>query len=53
MEELGSRVKDSITGFEGFAVSRTEYLYGCVRERRRRDAGSAGARPVNCRGRGW
>ena len=27
---LGSRVKDSMTGFEGMAVSRTEYLYGCV-----------------------
>ena len=28
--KLGSRVRDSITGFAGIAVSRTEYLYGCV-----------------------
>ncbi len=31
MVKLGDKVKDSITGFEGVAVSRTEYLYGCVR----------------------
>jgi hypothetical protein len=30
MVKLGSKVKDSMTGFEGVAVSRTEYLYGCV-----------------------
>lgn len=29
--ELGTKVKDSLTGFEGIAVSRCEYLYGCVR----------------------
>lgn len=29
--KLGSRVKDSITGFEGIAVARTEWLYGCSR----------------------
>ena len=28
---LGSKVKDSITGFEGVAVGRTEFLYGCIR----------------------
>lgn len=31
MVKLGVKVKDSITGFMGVAVSRTEYLYGCVR----------------------
>ena len=31
MVELGKRYSDSITGFAGVAVSRTEYLYGCVR----------------------
>lgn len=31
MVKLGSRVKDSLTGFKGVAVARTEYLYGCVR----------------------
>jgi hypothetical protein len=31
MIKLGTRVKDAITGFEGIATSRAEYLYGCVR----------------------
>ena len=31
MVKLGDKVQDSISGFEGVAVSRTEYLYGCVR----------------------
>ncbi len=30
MIQLGNRVTDEFTGFEGIAVSRTEYLYGCV-----------------------
>jgi len=28
--ELGSKVKDPITGFEGIAISRTIYLTGCA-----------------------
>ena len=28
---LGKTYKDSISGFEGVAVARAEYLYGCVR----------------------
>lgn len=28
---LGNTYRDRITGFLGIAVSRTEYLYGCVR----------------------
>jgi hypothetical protein len=28
--KLGSLVKDNITGFEGVATSRVEYLNGCV-----------------------
>jgi hypothetical protein len=28
--KLGDKVKDSLTGFEGVATARTEYLYGCV-----------------------
>ena len=28
--QLGDRVKDKITGFTGIAVSRTEYINGCV-----------------------
>lgn len=28
---LGDRVRDSITGFEGVAVARTDWLHGCVR----------------------
>lgn len=31
MINLGSKVKDSITGFAGVATGRTEWLYGCVR----------------------
>jgi len=31
MVQLGTKVRDNITGFEGIAVSRTEYLFGCVR----------------------
>ncbi len=30
MIELGKRVKDMISGFEGIATGRAEYLYGCV-----------------------
>jgi hypothetical protein len=28
---LGTRYRDSITGFEGVATARYEFLYGCVR----------------------
>lgn len=28
---LGSTVRDKISGFEGVAVGRTTYLFGCVR----------------------
>jgi hypothetical protein len=31
MIELGTKVKDLITGFTGVAVARTEWLYGCAR----------------------
>lgn len=29
--KLGQKVKDKLTGLEGTAVARCEYLYGCVR----------------------
>jgi hypothetical protein len=29
--KLGENVKDSITGFNGKAVAKTEWLYGCIR----------------------
>jgi len=29
--KLGDRVRDKITGFEGVAVARTQYLNGCAR----------------------
>ena len=29
--ELGDEVWDSISGFRGIVISRTEYLHGCVR----------------------
>lgn len=28
--KLGQKVRDKLTGLEGIAVARTEYLYGCV-----------------------
>ena len=31
MVKLGSLVKDTITGFEGIAVGRADYLFGCSR----------------------
>lgn len=31
MVKLGSKVKDSISGFCGIATGRFEYLYGCIR----------------------
>ncbi|MCK5558785.1 MAG: hypothetical protein KAJ01_10415 [Candidatus Hydrogenedentes bacterium] len=30
MIKLGDKVKDRISGFEGVAIGRAEYLYGCV-----------------------
>ena len=29
--KLGKEYKDSISGFSGIAVARTEYLYNCIR----------------------
>lgn len=29
--KLGDRVRDTYTGFEGIAIGRTEWLYGCTR----------------------
>ena len=29
--QLGDKAKDSVTGFEGVCVARTEWLNGCVR----------------------
>jgi hypothetical protein len=30
MIKLGDKVKDKLTGFNGVAVARAEYLYGCI-----------------------
>lgn len=30
MITLGNKYKDSVTGYEGLAVSRTEYINGCT-----------------------
>ena len=29
--ELGDKVRDKVTGFEGIAVAKTEWLNGCIR----------------------
>jgi len=31
MIELGNKVRDNITGFEGIVVARTEWINGCIR----------------------
>lgn len=31
MIELGQKVRDSISGFEGIATARAEFLHGCIR----------------------
>lgn len=31
MIELGTKVRDTITGFTGIITGRTQWLYGCVR----------------------
>jgi hypothetical protein len=31
MIELGSKVKDMVSGFTGIAVARYEFMYGCTR----------------------
>ncbi len=31
MINLGDKVKDTVTGFTGIAVARTEWLHGCTR----------------------
>lgn len=29
--KLGDKMKDKVSGFEGVAIAKTEWLYGCVR----------------------
>lgn len=29
--DLGDKVKDAVTGFEGVVIARSEYLNGCIR----------------------
>lgn len=29
--EIGDRVRDRVSGFKGIAISRTEWLFGCIR----------------------
>ena len=31
MIQLGDKVRDTISGFEGIATARHQYMYGCVR----------------------
>lgn len=31
MINLGDKARDSVSGFEGTVIARTEWLYGCVR----------------------
>ena len=45
MIKLGSKVKDIITGVEGIAVSKTDYLTGCTRYQVQRKADKDGKIP--------
>ena len=47
MVKLGNKVRDLITGFEGVAIARTEYLYGCVHICIAPKLGADGKRPEN------
>jgi hypothetical protein len=31
MIKLGMKARDTISGFEGIVIARTEWLYGCIR----------------------
>jgi hypothetical protein len=31
MIKLGDKVRDVVTGFEGIAIAKTEWLFGCIR----------------------
>jgi hypothetical protein len=42
---LGKQVEDIVTGFSGIAVSRLEYINGCVQYGLRRRVDEKGARP--------
>lgn len=43
--ELGTKVRDTVTGFEGTAVARCEYFNGCVQYGVLPKAKEAGAMP--------
>ena len=45
MIKLGSKVRDIITGVEGIAVAKTDYLTGCTRYQVQRKAGKDGKIP--------
>jgi hypothetical protein len=49
MINLGDRAKDIITGFEGIAVAKTSWLYGCDRVTLQPETiGNDGKIPENC-----
>lgn len=41
---LGEKYRDKITGFQGLATSRHEYLYGCVRYSLESELATAGGK---------
>lgn len=45
MIQLGNEVQDKVTGFKGFAVSRVEYLNGCIQYCVKPKAGNDGKMP--------
>lgn len=47
MVNLGDKCKDKVTGFEGVAVARTEWLYNCTRITVQPPVGKDGKHPDN------
>lgn len=45
MLELGQRMRDRVTGFEGIAIARVEYLNGCIQYCLKPEMGENGKMP--------
>jgi len=46
MIQLGNKCKDKVTGYEGIAIGRAEYLTGCIQYGIVREASSGGKVPA-------
>lgn len=48
MFKLGQKLRDRVTGFEGIATSRLEYLNGCIQYGIKPQAAADGKMPDSC-----